>query len=347
MMFDIKPLDTSRLTQIQAIIDNKTKPRGSLGKLEALAAQLALITRQESIEINSPVMLVFAGDHGIAEENVSTAPAAVTRQMVVNFLKGGAAINCFCRSNTIDIEVIDAGILQAIEDHRLLLQSLGLGTKNFTKEKAMPESVVDKGLQWGAQVVYRHANNGSNTIGLGEMGIGNSSSAAAIMAAVTGYPVEDCVGRGTGINDKVLNRKKGLIDKALQLHKQKLSTPCGILAAVGGFEIVQMVGAMLAGAERRIILLIDGFIATAAALVACQMNKHAKDYMVFCHQSNEHGHNRILEFMEVDTLLSLDLRLGEGTGAALAFPLLRAAACFYNDMASFDSAGVDELENGS
>ena len=343
-MFDIKPVIRLNEKSIQDKIDQKTKPPGALGVLERLAKQLALvIAEDDNIEINQPTMLVFAGDHGIAEEGVSIAPSAVTQQMVLNFLNGGAAINCFCQTSNMDIEVIDAGILLPIEDSRLTSQSLGNGTKNIAKESAMPISAVEEGIKLGAKVAYKKIENGVNVLGFGEMGIGNSSSAAAIMAATLSLPASDCVGRGTGVSDEVMNKKLSLIQQALELHEGQLDSPLDILANVGGFEIVQMTGAMLAAAEKNCIILVDGFIATAAALVATRINNNAADYMVFCHQSNEKGHQLMLQEMNAQPLLSLGLRLGEGTGAALALPLLRAAASFYNDMASFQSAGVEAV----
>ena len=350
-MFDIKTLDQKNHDLIKNIIDQKTKPPGALGRLEELAMQMALIlgkidatnSNTVTIKINNPTMLVFAGDHGIAEEGISIAPSEVTQQMVLNFLNGGAAINCFCRTNHMDIKVIDAGILLSIDDERLISQPLGRGTENFSKQTAMPSSLVEEGLSLGANVAYRTIEQGCNIIGFGEMGIGNTSSAAAIMAALLNLPVEDCVGRGTGIDDQAMEKKIALIKKALTLHKKKLNNPLDILSSVGGFEIVQMIGAMLAAAERQCILLVDGFIATAAALIARQINANVLDYMVFCHQSNEQGHQLMLQSMNAKPLLSLDLRLGEGTGAALGMSLLQASANFFNDMASFESAGVEAV----
>ncbi len=347
-MFNIATLDPSKDKLIQNRIDQKTKPQGALGQLELLAKQMAKIQNKASVnldrvEINRPTMLVFAGDHGIAEEGISIAPSAVTQQMVLNFLNGGAAINCFCRTNNMALEVIDAGILLPIDDPRLTLQSLGLGTQNFSKQAAMQIEQVEKGLKLGATVAYKQIESGCNLIGFGEMGIGNTSSASAIMAAILNLRAEQCVGRGTGISDEVLQKKINLVQQSLELHKNKLDNPLNILACVGGFEIVQMVGAMLAAAERKSIVLVDGFISTAAALVASKINKNVREYMVFCHQSNEQAHQLMLKEMQVTPLLCLDLRLGEGTGAALALPLLRAAACFYNEMASFASAGVDAV----
>ncbi|WP_444995171.1 nicotinate-nucleotide--dimethylbenzimidazole phosphoribosyltransferase [Aliikangiella sp. IMCC44359] len=342
-MFEMTALDLTNQVMIQNIIDNKTKPRGALGILEKLAKQLALITGSEKINLNRPTMLVFAGDHGIAEEGISIAPSEVTQQMVINFLNGGAAINCFCQVNEINLEVIDAGMLVPVSHPALTILSLGRGTNNFVNSPAMTIESVNKGILLGAEVVYQHVNSGSNVYGFGEMGIGNTSSAAALMSAITGIPAEECVGRGTGVTDEVYQKKVSLIKKALNKHRQSLRDVKQILAALGGFEIVQMVGGMLAAAECQCVILVDGFISSVAALAACQIEPQAKEYMVFCHQSEEQGHCQLLAFMQVKPLLNLDLRLGEGTGAALAFPLLKAAESFYNDMASFESAGVDSV----
>lgn len=342
-MFNVEAVDTANTAFIQGKIDNKTKPPGALGVLEDLALQLALITNKDKIQLNKPTMLVFAGDHGIAEEGISIAPSAVTQQMVMNFLNGGAAINCFCRSNNMTLDVIDAGILLPIDDARLTQQSLGLGTRNFSKHAAMSLSDVEKGLQLGAQVARKHLDTGTNVIGFGEMGIGNTSCAAAIMAALTKLDAATCVGRGTGISDEALAKKVALVAQAIAMHEQDLTTPEQILACVGGFEVVQIVGAMLAATERKSIILVDGFIITAAAMLAIKIAPTCKDYMVFCHQSQEQGHQLMLKELGVTALLDMGFRLGEGTGAALAYPLLQAAASFYNDMASFADAGVDAV----
>ncbi len=351
-MFNIKKLNLENREIFQSVIDQKTKPQGSLGQLENLAVQLALITSQvadgqnqslRKIQIKKPTMLVFAGDHGIAEEGISIAPSEVTSQMVLNFLDGGAAINCFCRNNIMAMEVIDAGIMVPVEDQRLTVQSLGRGTFNFSKQAAMSLADAEKGLKLGAAVANRHIAKGCNTLGFGEMGIGNTSSAAAIMALLLERPVADCAGRGTGIDDAAMAKKLTLLKQAISLHEKNNNDPVKTLANVGGFEIVQMVGAILAAAEKQCILLIDGFIATAAALLATRINADTRDYMVFCHQSDEQGHQLMLNHLNAKPLLALDLRLGEGTGAALALPLLRAAASFYNDMASFEHAGVQEV----
>jgi nicotinate-nucleotide--dimethylbenzimidazole phosphoribosyltransferase len=338
--WSIDSLNSAAQSKVQQRIDNKTKPVGALGQLETLALQLALIQQTPTLEINRPTVLVFAGDHGVSEEGISIAPSEVTAQMVMNFLQGGAAINCFCRSNDLKFEVIDAGIKHAITPHPegLVNQSVANGTNNLSKQAAMSSQQLNTCFEFGGNIVNKHIDSGSNVIAFGEMGIGNTTSAAAILSAVTGLDVEQCVGRGTGITDEQFTRKTALIKQALtRFDKRDALT---ILTEVGGFEIAQICGAMLKAAERKITIVVDGFIVGAAALLATQLAPQAKDYMVFAHCSHESGHQLMLEYMQAKPLLNLGLRLGEGTGAALAIPLLRSTACFYNEMATFDSAGV-------
>lgn len=344
--FQITPLDRALQPLLQQRIDNKTKPPGALGQLESVALQLALIQSTEdkqNITLDRPTMIIFAGDHGIAEEGVSIAPSVVTQQMVANFLNGGAAINCFCRTVNMAIRVVDAGMLQSNDDPRLIKRRLGAGTANFSKAPAMSAESVSQGLSWGTEEVNSVKAEGCNVIAFGEMGIGNTSASAALMAALLDKPVDECVGRGTGIGDTAYARKVALIEQAVARHRPYLTSPEAILAHLGGFEIVQMTGAILAAAEAKMTILIDGFIASVAALAATKMHPACRDYMVFCHQSHERGHAAILDHLQTKPLLDLGLRLGEGTGAALAYPLLQAAACFYNEMASFESAGVEAV----
>lgn len=347
---NISKLSTKYIGAITNKIDQKTKPLGALGQLEVVATQLALIAsnRQlglaESIEITKPTALVFAGDHGISVEGVSIAPSDVTRQMVLNFINGGAAINCFCRANDIALKVIDTGIIKPIDDDiknqhsNFIEQRLGAGTNNFAKGPAMTTAQVEQGLTYGKNIAFAQIEQGCNLLILGEMGISNTSSAAAILAALTGASIDDCVGNGTGINSEQLTIKKHLIENALKRVNNVDARH--ILEQIGGFEIVQMVGAILAAAEAGIVVLIDGFIVSAAALLAKQINENITDYLIFSHQSDESGHQLLLSQFNATPLLSLNLRLGEGTGAALALPLLVAATHFYNDMASFEQAGV-------
>ncbi|MGF1909552.1 nicotinate-nucleotide--dimethylbenzimidazole phosphoribosyltransferase [Vibrio kasasachensis] len=328
-------------------INRKTKPLGSLGKLEYLAHKLALIQSQKrsdavtNVEIKKPTVLVFAGDHGIALEGVSIAAQEVTQQMVHNFLSGGAAINCFCRVNNVDMKVIDAGILQPIESNskQLVVQRLGASTENFAQKPAMTKEQVEKGLEFGEKIVKQTIDSGSNLLMLGEMGIGNTSSAAAILAALSRRSVEKCVGLGTGVNAQQLRKKRQLVQ--LGINRCRGLNAQEILRQVGGFEITQMVGAFLAAEKYNTPVIVDGFIATAAAYVAAKINPDCREYMIFAHQSHESGHKFMLQELAATPLFDLSLRLGEGTGAVLAVPLIQAAVEVYNNMASFEDLGVD------
>ncbi|CAH6823704.1 Nicotinate-nucleotide--dimethylbenzimidazole phosphoribosyltransferase [Vibrio chagasii] len=339
-------LDTKYSQYIQHRIDQKTKPLGALGLLEKVAHQLALIQSQgkeaavDHIELNKPSIIIFAGDHGIADEGVSIAPSAVTQQMVLNFLSGGAAINCFCAVNNIDITVVDTGILLPIESDNpmLISQRLGTRTNNFANEAAMSLETVERGIELGADLVSRTISNGTNIIMFGEMGIGNTSSASAILSALAKRTAAECVGLGTGINNEQLAHKVAVVEQGVA--RCKGLDPKSILAQVGGYEIVQMVGAFLGAYHNRTPVLVDGFIVSVAAYVATLIEPNCRDYMIFAHRSEESGHKILLELLDAEPLLDLGLRLGEGTGAALAMPIIRAAAEFYNSMASFESAGV-------
>ena len=355
--FTVKPLNNPWQNELEAVINGKTKPLGALGQLEDVAKQLASIQSQgqasvvESIEIDNPTMLVFAGDHGIAQHGVSIAPSAVTRQMVLNFIAGGAAINCFCRTNNIALKIIDAGIIEAItpneiaDDALFFEQRLAPGTQDFSTTAAMTSSQVNIGLAYGATMAVQEIAQGCNLLMLGEMGIGNTSSASAIMSLLLSLAPELCVGQGTGIDAAQLSLKQTLITQAVnrvnsEYNSAESLSEKTIMAEVGGFEIVQMVGAILASAQAQTPVLIDGFIVSVAALLAVKMHPETQAYLLYSHQSQEQAHQIVLEHLSAKPLLNLGLRLGEGTGAALALPLLNAAASFYNDMASFESAGV-------
>ncbi|MFS1861485.1 nicotinate-nucleotide--dimethylbenzimidazole phosphoribosyltransferase [Vibrio lentus] len=345
-------LDTQYSPSIQHRIDQKTKPVGALGLLEKVAHQLALIQSQgkeaavEHIELNKPIIIIFAGDHGVADEGVSIAPSAVTQQMVLNFLSGGAAINCFCAVNNVDITVVDTGILLSVESDSdmLISQRLGLRTNNFANEAAMSLQTVERGIELGTELVSRTISNGTNIIMFGEMGIGNTSSASAILSALANRTAVECVGLGTGINNEQLARKVAVVEQGVARCKgidaKEVKDIKEVLAQVGGYEIVQMVGAFLGAYQNKTPVLVDGFIVSVAAYVATLIEPNCRDYMIFAHRSEESGHKILLELLDAEPLLDLGLRLGEGTGAALAMPIIRAAAEFYNNMASFESAGV-------
>ncbi|PTP94487.1 nicotinate-nucleotide--dimethylbenzimidazole phosphoribosyltransferase [Vibrio splendidus] len=345
-------LDTQYSQYIQHRIDQKTKPLGALGLLEKVAHQLALIQSQgkeaavEHIELNKPSIIIFAGDHGIADEGVSIAPSSVTQQMVLNFLSGGAAINCFCAVNNVDITVVDTGILLPVESDSdmLISQRLGTRTNNFANEAAMSLETVERGIELGTELVSRTISNGTNIIMFGEMGIGNTSSASAILSALANRTAVECVGLGTGINNEQLARKVAVVEQGVArckgLDLKEVKDIKEVLVQVGGYEIVQMVGGFLGAYQNRTPVLVDGFIVSVAAYVATLIEPNCRDYMIFAHRSEESGHKILLELLDAEPLLDLGLRLGEGTGAALAMPIIRAAAEFYNNMASFESAGV-------
>lgn len=341
-MFRISALDTSRADAIQARLDGKTKPPGSLGQLETLARQLAL-QLGEPIALRAPSLLLFAGDHGVADEGVSIAPSDVTQLMVQNFLGGGAAINCFARQLGWQLSVVDAGIKAPLagagehSDYRE--QRVGPGTQNLARGAAMSAAQAEQSLRLGAELARERLAAGANVIACGEMGIANSTAAAAMAALLLPLAPAEVVGRGTGIDDAQLQKKVAAVEAACQ--RAASADPMTVLAEVGGFEIGQMAGAMLAGAEAGAVVLVDGFIATAAALLAVRLAPEARDYLVFAHRSHEQGHQHMLAALDAEPLLDLQLRLGEGTGAALALPLLQCAAAFYNDMASLDAAQIE------
>ncbi len=336
----IPPVSSKIEVDLKRKIDDKTKPPGSLGRLETLALQCGKIQNSLNPELVNPTILVFAGDHGITEEGVSPYPQEVTAQMVLNFLNGGAAINVFCRQNNISLHVVDAGVKTDLpEGTELINANIGRGTKNFCKEAAMSLDECEMAIEKGAELSRTVPVSTCNVIGFGEMGIGNTSSAAALTQRFTGLPVEDCVGKGTGVDDSGLEHKQNTIRQALEKHAE-IKEPQAVLSTFGGFEIAMMVGAILESAVLKRIILIDGFIASAAFLSASRIVPEIKQYAVFTHKSDEQGHAEILKFLQVEPLISLGMRLGEGTGAAVAFPILQSAVSFLNQMASFKSAGV-------
>jgi len=326
---------------LRARIDGKTKPLGALGRLEALALQIGLIQNRLSPMLAAPQLVVFAGDHGIAASGVSAFPQAVTGQMVANFLAGGAAINVFARQHGLALTVVDAGIITEPSPHTgLLSRRIAAGTRNFSEEPAMTLEQATQALTIGIEIT---GSLPGNAIGFGEMGIANSTSAAALVARLAGLPAASCVGRGTGVDDIGLVHKRSVVEQALLLHAEALD-PLDALAAFGGFEIAMMAGAMLGAAASRRVLIIDGYICSAALLVAARLAPNLLDYCVFAHCSQEPGHRLLLAHLGVRPLLDLDLRLGEGTGAALAWPLLQSSLRMLDDMASFESAGVSTRE---
>ena len=342
--FQISTLNKTLEHALIQKINTKTKPLGALGRLEDIALQIGLIQQSLTPQLSKPTMLVFAGDHGIANSGVSPYPQAVTAQMVLNFLGGGAAINIFARQNGFTFRVIDAGVNHVFEAHADLINAkIGMGTANFLQQPAMTQAQCEQALTCGASIASVEIAAGCNVMGFGEMGIGNTSSASCLMSVLCGLPITDCVGRGTGLDDAGLARKKAILQQAIDHHHLNGQDVLQTLATYGGFEIAMMVGTMLGAAEQKVVLLIDGFIATAALLVAAKMQPNIVDYCVYSHCSNEIAHRKMLDYLGAKPLLDIGLRLGEGTGAVLAYPLIQSAVNFLNEMSSFESAGVSEI----
>ena len=340
MSYAISPLDATLVDALRAKIDGKTKPLGALGRIELLALQIGRIQQTLNPVLNQSQILVCAGDHGAARAGVSAYPQDVTWQMVENFLAGGAAINVFARQMRLGLRIVDAGVAHDFGPREGLINGkVAPGTANYIEQPAMTPAQCDKALRFGRELAHRIAERGGNTVGFGEMGIGNTASASLITHALTGVPLPQVVGRGTGLDDAGLDRKQALLGAALA-RGGRPTDPLAVLAEYGGFEIAMMAGAMLGAAEKRMVLVIDGFIVTAALLVAQAIAPAITDYCVFAHRSEEAGHIAQLRHLNASPLLDLGLRLGEGTGAALAWPLLQAAVAMLNDMASFESAGV-------
>lgn len=331
--------------KLQHIINNKTKPIGSLGVLEDLALQMGIIQQTTNPEIKEQYVIVFAADHGIAATGlVNPYPQAITAQMVLNFVKGGAAINAFCNINNTQLFVADCGVnFQFDQTLPILHYKIDYGTKNYAETNAMSLEQANQAFDNGKQIVLdilSKSNTKKMAFGFGEMGIGNTSSASLIMHYFTKLSLADCVGKGTGANEEQVQLKRKTLEKAAQFHELTRNyTALEILSKIGGFEIATMVGAYLQAFESKTIIVVDGFIATAALLVAHAINPAVLQNCVFAHCSGEKGHKAMLNFLNVTPLLNLGLRLGEGTGAALAFPILQAACAFVNQMASFDDLG--------
>lgn len=337
----IIPVSQELKTALLDKINQKTKPPGSLGKLEGIALQAGLVQNTLTPVVRKPAIIVFAGDHGIAAGGqVNPFPQAVTAQMVYNFLQGGAAINVFCRQHQLQLTVVDAGVNHEFAPHpQLKDRKMGMGTQNFLHMPAMSLDQCKLAMQAGAAEVTLLHNGGCNTIGFGEMGIGNTSSAALLMSHFTQIPVADCTGAGTGSNPQQLAQKRAILQQVMAKHASPAS-PEQALATFGGFETAMICGAILQAAALQMLVVIDGFIVTAALLAAVHMQPAVKDYCIFAHCSEEKGHKAMLEYLGAAPLLQMDMRLGEGTGAALAIPLVQSAVAFLEEMASFNSAQV-------
>jgi len=341
----IPPLAHELTPGLRARIDHKTKPPGSLGRLEEIALRLGLMQGTLEPSLANPVVLVFAGDHGFAREGVSPFPPEVTPQMVLNFLSGGAGINVLARLSNLPVKVIDAGVASDLPDHPdLLKRKVRAGTRNALHEPALTCDEVLSCLAHGADIVRQLAAQGTRAVLPGEMGIGNSSAAALIYSALLDEPIHECVGIGAGHQGGGLARKRDVLAR-VQTRHGRIAEPLAALAAYGGCEIAMMTGAMLEAAAQRMVVMVDGFIATASALLAVRLQPAVRDYMVFAHASGDRPHELALEALDARPLLSLDMRLGEASGAALAWPVMRAAEAFLRDMATFDSAGVSGRTN--
>lgn len=332
--------DAALSERVRNEIDLKTKPPGSLGRIEALAHRLAVAQNTERPSADPARLLLFAADHGIVEEGVSAWPQEVTAQMVLNFLSGGAAANAFAGACGAEITVIDAGLAHPLQDRAgLVVAGIRAGTRNAAREDALTREETEAALRFGADLATRHVANGARVIALGDMGIGNTSSAALLAHAVAELDLCALTGPGAGLDEGGVERKLVVLERAAARRVLPLA-PFEALCAFGGLEIACMAGAAIAAAARRAIVLVDGFISTAAALVALRARPDAEPFVVFSHRSEEPGHRLMLDALNVKPLLDLDLRLGEGSGALLALPLLRAAAAMLNEMATFEGAGV-------
>ena len=343
--FNIQSLSRELAPALQARLDSRTKPVGSLGRLEDISLQVGLIQQNLTPRLLGARIAVFAGDHGAARSGIGAYPQEVTIQMVQNFLKGGAAINVLAREAGLSLAIVDTGMVSEVAGHgwpgiEYFVVRQGAGTRNYLEEAAMSEAQRDAAIAQGADLVRRWRASGCNAIGFGEMGIGNSSSASLLTHFITGAPLSGIVGRGAGLDDAGLARKRALLDGAVaRVAGQRLSA-LAALAEFGGFEIATMVGAFLAAAEGGMLIVVDGFIVTSALLVAHALYPAVLDYCVFAHGSVEPGHRAQFAYLGALPLLELSLRVGEGTGAATAFPLIRAALACMNEMAGFDDAGV-------
>lgn len=342
----IKPIRSELAAPTQKRLDNLTKPQGSLGVLEDLAKQIVCVTGKETPAIKNKLVLVMAGDHGIVKEGVSAYPQEVTPQMVANFLHGGAGINVLARHVGARIKVVDLGVARDLESHpELVGKKIGYGTANMLKGPAMSKAQAMSSLEAGIAVVEEELPAGIDLMGVGEMGIGNTTSSSAIVALVTGEAVAGVTGRGTGLDDEQLKNKIKIIEEVLKINKPDPRDGIDILAKIGGFEIGGMAGAMIAGAANNIPVMIDGFISGAAALIAVKIEPKVKAYLIASHCSVEIGHKAALKWLGLKPLFDLNLRLGEGTGAALGIGLAEASVKILTEMATFDSAGVSKKES--
>lgn len=344
----IQPVDPSWITQARARQLQLTKPPESLGRLEDIANRIAAIQATLSPSVNRPKIVLFAADHGVCAEGVNPFPQAVTAQMVVNFLRGGAAINALARVAGVELEIVDAGVAHPIpEIDGLVRRAIAPGTANFCQGPAMTRERAVAALMLGIEIADQACSAGSTLLGMGEMGIANTTVASALTAALSGREPATVIGRGTGADESCMARKRSAVERALALHMQHIREPLDMLARLGGFEIGAMCGLCLGAAANRCAVLVDGFIATAAAALAVLFSANTRDYLIAAHRSTEPGHGPLLEILGQRPLLDLEMRLGEGTGAAIAVPVVRSAVEAFTCMATFESAGVSEAAGES
>ena len=342
----IQPLDEATMQSARVRQDTLTKPRGSLGRLEELSIQLAGITGNPFPSMERKAVIVMAADHGVALEGVSAYPAEVTPQMVLNFLRGGAAINVLARQANARVVIVDMGVAADLTDpsRKLIHRKIGFGTANLAKGPAMTPEQARQSIQSGIEIAEAEIAPGVDILATGDMGIGNTTASAAIACALMDQTPENMAGRGTGVDDDGLKRKIDVIGRALDVNRPDGKDALDVLAKVGGFEIGGLVGVILASAVNRKPVVIDGFISTAAAMLAVTLAPAARDYMIAAHVSQERGHRLMLEWLGLKPLLDLNLRLGEGTGAVLAVHLIEASARILCEMATFGEAGVSDKE---
>jgi nicotinate-nucleotide--dimethylbenzimidazole phosphoribosyltransferase len=339
----ITRVDAETGAKTQRLLDLKTKPRRSLGRLEELACRIAAIRGIVVPPLPRKAIVVVAADHGVAEEGVSAYPSEVTSQMLLNFARGGAAINVLARHARAEVVVVDMGVKEAVTaSEGIRCQRLGPGTANFTRGPAMSRATATSAVEVGIRLAEELTNDGVTLLGIGDMGIANTTASSALAAAYTGSAPEDVIGRGTGIDDETFARKLAVVRRGLALHPLEPQDPLDTLARLGGFEIAGLAGVVLGGAAAKVPVVLDGFITSVAALGAVRLAPEAAGYLIASHRSVEKGHRVVLEALGAKPLFDLDLRLGEGTGSALALGLIDAALLILHEMATFESAGVTD-----
>lgn len=337
---NINELDLKTINEVKDYQNKLTKPQGSLGVLEEISVQLGGITGQKCPDLGKKAVVVMAADHGVVAEGISAFPSEVTPQMVNNFIQGGAAINVLSRHIGAEVFVADLGVAAEIEHQRILSYKIRPGTGNMAKGPAMTRTEAIQALEVGIKVANELAEKGYQMLATGEMGIGNTTASSALVAAFLGAPAVEVTGKGTGIKEETVKHKAKVIDQAIELNKPNPKDPIDVLAKVGGLEIAGLAGLILGAAAKRIPVVIDGFISSAAALTAWKIAPRSLDYMIASHCSAEIAHRKLLRYMGLKPVLELEMRLGEGTGAVLAFPLIEAAVKIVKEMATFESAGV-------